>query len=233
MERHLSKAVLDGLTRRARSFMTAHSIRIDVPPVGRLAEQWLALGVPPVEINRVKEYQERWGGLVLPPAPHYDGGPRYLDSDLPEGSPNEGWLYPAGTDRTATPYSFMIGPGGEFGVYGYRWTPLHRTVEGWVESVALAHHASMWAQQVTRVTGDRVDEIALDGFEPVAEVKGMTDNWWRGNDSLVALYAGEAESLSAPSCRTMLIYSGLDDWGLYGGVRSPGHRHAKGSVNTP
>ncbi|MFJ8784315.1 hypothetical protein [Streptomyces sp. NPDC102476] len=78
----------------------------------------------------------------------------------------------------------------------------------------------MWAQQVTRVTGDRVDEIALDGFEPVAEVRGMTDNWWRGNDSLVALYAGEAESLSAPSCRTMLIYSGLDDWGLYGGVRS-------------
>ncbi|MFF7978150.1 hypothetical protein ACFZDK_03325 [Streptomyces sp. NPDC007901] len=45
-----------------------------------------------------------------------------------------------------------------------------------MESVALAHHASMWAQQVTRVIGDRVDEIALDGFEPVAEVKGMTDN---------------------------------------------------------
>jgi hypothetical protein len=219
MERHLSNAVLGGLTRRARSFVTGHGIRIDVPPIGRLAEQWLALGVPSVEIDRVKEYQERWGGLVLPPAPHYDGGPRCLDSDLPEGSPDEGWLYPAGTDRCAIPYSFMIGPGGEFGVYGYRWTPLHRTVEGWVESVALAYHASMWAQQVTRVTGDRVDDVALDGFEPVEEVKGMTDTWWRGSDSLVALYAGEAECLSAPSSRTALIYSDLDRWGLYGESR--------------
>jgi hypothetical protein len=35
MERHLSDAVLDGPTRRARSFVTAHGIRIDVPPVGR------------------------------------------------------------------------------------------------------------------------------------------------------------------------------------------------------
>ncbi|PKT70031.1 hypothetical protein CW362_26340 [Streptomyces populi] len=43
MERHLGGAVLDGLTRRARSFVTAHGIRIDVPPVGRLAERWLAL----------------------------------------------------------------------------------------------------------------------------------------------------------------------------------------------
>ncbi|MFF2365492.1 hypothetical protein ACFVU0_22735 [Streptomyces sp. NPDC058122] len=231
MERRLSNAVLDGLTRRARSFVTAHGVRVDVSPVGRLAEQWRALGVPSVEIDRVEEYQERWGGLVLPPAPHYDGGPKYLDSDLPEGSPEEGWLHPAGTHRTAIPYSFMIGPGGEFGLYGYRWTPLHQSVEGWVESVALAHHASMSAQQITRVTGDRVDEVALDGFEPVEEVKGMTDTWWRGNDSLVALYAGEAESLSAPSCRTMLIYSGLNEWGLYGGVRSPGRHHAKRSVN--
>jgi hypothetical protein len=218
MERHLSSAVLDGLTRRARSFISAHSIRIDVPPVGRLTEQWLALGVPPSEINRVEEYQKRWGGLALPPAPHYDGGPKYLDSDLPEGSPDGGWLYPAGTHRTATPYSFMIGPGGEFGVYGCRWTPLHRTVEGWVESVALAHHASMWAQHITKVTGEGVEGIALDGFEQVEEVNGMADTWWRGNDSLVALYTGEAECMSAPACRTALIYSGLDRWGLHGGV---------------
>ncbi|MFF3577854.1 hypothetical protein [Streptomyces mirabilis] len=178
--------------------------------MGRLREQWLALGVPSSEIDRVTEYQKYWGGLVLPPALHYDGGPRCLDSDLPEGSPDEGWLFPAGTHRTAVPYSFMIGPSSEFGVYGERWTPLHRTVEGWVESVALAYDASIWAQQITRVTGEGVDAIALDGFEPVEEVKGMADTWWRGNDSLVALYTAEAECTSAPARRTALIYSGLD-----------------------
>lgn len=209
--------VPEGLTRRARSFVAAHGVKVDVPPVGRLREQWLAIGVPSGEIDRVTEYQERWGGLVLPPAPHYDGGPKYLDSDLPEGSSDEGWLFPAGADRTAVPYSFMIGPGDEFGVYGKHWTPLHRTVEGWVESVALAHHAAMWARQVTRFTGDEVDAIALDGFEPVEEVMGMADTWWRGSDSLVAVYTGEAECFSAPLCRAALVYSGLDTWGLYGG----------------
>lgn len=218
MQIYLTNDMAEGLTRRARSFVSAHGIKIDVPPVGRLREAWLALGVPFAEIDRVEEYHERWGGLVLPPAPHYDGGPKYLDSDLPEGSSAEGWLFPAGTDRTAVPYSFMIGPDGEFGVYGERWAPLHRSVEGWVESVALAHHASMWARQVTRVTGDEVAAVALDGFEPVEEVKGMTDTWWRGSDSLIAVYAGEAECLSAPQCRAALIYTGLDEWGLYGGV---------------
>jgi hypothetical protein len=143
VDRYLSEDVPEGLTRRAQRFVVAHGIKIGVPPVGRLREQWLALGVPSSEIDRVTEYQKHWGGLDLPPAPHYDGGPRCLDSDLPEGSPDEGWLFPAGTDRTAVPYSFMIGPSGEFGVYGERWTPLHRTVEGWVESVALAYDASM------------------------------------------------------------------------------------------
>lgn len=60
------------------------------------------------------------------------------------------------------------------------------------------------------VTGEGVDAIALDGFEPVEEVNGMADTWWRGNDSLVALYTGEAECMSAPVCRTALIFSGLD-----------------------
>ncbi|MFI6250601.1 hypothetical protein [Streptomyces sp. NPDC051016] len=116
------------------------------------------------------------------------------------------------------PYSFMIGPGDEFGIQAERWTPLHATVEGWIESLALAHHASMWARRITRVTGDDVDGIALDGYEPVPEVRGLADTWWRGRDSLVAVYSGEAECLSFPGGRSALIYSGLDEWGLRGGV---------------
>ncbi|MEU1032188.1 hypothetical protein ABZ402_26350 [Streptomyces mirabilis] len=219
MELHLINHVPEGLTKRAGHFVVAHGIKVDVPRVGRHREQWLALGIPSAEIDRVTAYQERWGGLALPPAPHYDGRPKYLDPDVPEGSSVEGWWFEAGIQRTAVPYSFVIGPGGEFGIHGERWTPLHQTVEGWVESVALAHHASMWAKRVTRVTGSEVDAIALDAFEPVKEVKGLADTWWRASDSLVAMYTGEAECLSAPQCRTALIYSGLNKWGLYGGVK--------------
>lgn len=90
VDRYLSEDVPEGLTRRAQRFVVAHGIKIGVPPVGRLSKQWLALGVPSSEIDHVTEYQKHWGGLDLPPAPHYDGGPRCLDSDLPEGSPDEG-----------------------------------------------------------------------------------------------------------------------------------------------
>ena len=70
----------------------------------------------------------------------------------------------------------MIGPHGEFGVYGDRWTPLHSTTEGWVESVALAHHASTWATTITKVTGQDVDALQLDAHDAVPEVAGLADN---------------------------------------------------------
>lgn len=81
----------------------------------------------------------------------------------------------------------MIGPAGEFGIHAERWTPRHATIEGWVESLALHHEAAMWAKQITRVTGDDVDGIALDAHEPVPEVRGLADTWSRGSDSLVAV----------------------------------------------
>ncbi|GAA0369115.1 hypothetical protein GCM10010151_68810 [Actinoallomurus spadix] len=52
--------------------------------------------------------------------------------------------------------------------------------------------------------------------DAVPEVAGSADTWWRGGDSLVALYTGEAEHFAVPRYRTALIYSGLDDWGLRG-----------------
>ncbi|MEU6429466.1 hypothetical protein ABZ860_26515 [Microbispora sp. NPDC046973] len=189
---------------------------MDSLEVDRHRDGWLALGIPAREVDRVAEFGARWGGLVLPPAPHYDGGPRILCPDTPEGSPAEGWWFEAGIQRTAVPYSFMIGPDGGFGVYGDRWVPLHATVEGWVESVALAYHASMWAKKILKVTADEVEAIRLDGHEPVQEVAGLADTWWRGSDSLVAIYRGEAECLSAPVCRTAFVYTGLDHWGLHG-----------------
>ncbi|WP_280300293.1 hypothetical protein [Nocardia abscessus] len=56
----------------------------------------------------------------------------------------------------------------------------------------------------------------LDGFEPVPEVQGLTDTWWRGKHSLIAIYRGEAVAYNAPRCQEAHIYSGLDAWGLGG-----------------
>ncbi|MER6825508.1 hypothetical protein ABT352_05935 [Streptosporangium sp. NPDC000563] len=205
-----------GLTRRARNFVQVHGQRVDFLKVDQYRDSWLSSGIPEHEIDRVAEYAARWGGLLLPPAPHYDGGPRVLCPDTPEGSPAEGWWFEAGVQRTAVPYSFMIGPSGEFGVLGDRWVPLHATVEGWVESVALAYHAAMYAKRIVKVTADEVEAIRLEGHEPVQEVAGLADTWWRGPDSLVAIYRGEAECLSAPVCRIAFVYTGLDRWGLHG-----------------
>ncbi|MEV6109656.1 hypothetical protein AB0M28_33855 [Streptomyces sp. NPDC051940] len=211
-------AIPSGLTRRARSFLGVHGVRVDVTPVEEHRRFYLERDVPAGQIDRMAAFQERWGGLVLPPAPGYEGGPRYFEADSPEGSTDEGWWFEAGMQRASVPFGFYIGPDDEFGIHAGEWAPLHATIEGWVESLALVYHARLWAQQITKVTGDDVDGIDLDGFEPVREVVGLADTWWRGADTLVAVYSGEAEAMSFPRGRTAYVYSGLDSWGLYGGV---------------
>jgi hypothetical protein len=194
-----------------------HGLRVDGLDAEQYRSSWLEFGIPRAEVDRVVEFDRRWGGLALPPAPFYDGGPRFFRPDTPEGSNAEGWWFEAGPQRSALPYSFMIGPTGEFGIHGDRWVSLHESVEGWVESIALAQHAATWARQVTKLQGSEVDTITLDRFEPVAEVRGMSDTWWRGPDSLVAVYGGEAGCFGSPRFRMALVFSGLDEWGLTGG----------------
>ncbi len=180
-------------------------------------EQWIEHGIPATEIDRVADFQADWGGLALPPAPAYEGEPRILNADVPEGSTTQGWWFSAGDERVSMAYEFMIGPGGAFGLHADRWTPLHASTGGWVESLALAHHAARWARSITKITGDAVDALDLDAYEPVPETQGITDNWWRGADTLIAVYRGEADCLTAPQCLTAHVYRGLDDWGLRGG----------------
>ncbi|MGW2348143.1 hypothetical protein [Actinacidiphila glaucinigra] len=229
MDLNLIKDVPGGLTRRARNFVAVHGIRVDTRSVEQHRQWWLDRGIPADVVDRMTAYQEHWGGLLLPPASQYDGGPKYFDADSPEGTSSEGWWFEAGTQRTAVPYAFMIGPAGEFGIQADSWAPLHASVEGWIEALALTHHASMWAKQITKITGDDVDGIEVDAMESVLEVQGLADNWWRGADSLVAIYTGEARCLSFPRGRTALIYSGLDEWGLYGGVGDGSPRGAEQS----
>lgn len=207
----------DGLSSRARYFVRVHGLQVPGLESEQYRESWLDHGIPAAELDRVAAFQDRWGGIALPPAPFYEGGPRVLDADVPEGSAADGWWFSAGDPRVSIPYGFLIGPGGAFGISCDAWAPLHAGIEGWVESLALAHHAARWATSITKITGDAVDDLDLAAYEPVPEVQGITDNWWRGADSLVAVYRGEAECLAEPRCRTAHIYSGLDDWGLRGG----------------
>ncbi|UTR80982.1 hypothetical protein [Streptomyces cavourensis] len=206
-----------GLSERARRYVEVAGVRVDRQNLGQRREAWIGLGVPAREIDRATAFQDRWGGLALPPAPFYEGGPRILGADRPEGSATEGWWHPAGNSRVSTAYGFMIGPDGAFGIHAHRWTPLHASTHGWVESLALADHARRWARSVTRVTRGAVEALDLGGFEPVPEVRGVTDTWWRGRDSLIAVYRGEAVGMDAPQCLEAHVYEGLDEWGLHGG----------------
>lgn len=206
-----------GLSSRARRFVEVEGVHVRPQDILRYRDVWIGHGIPAAEVDRAAAFQECWGGLALPPAPFYEGGPRILDTDCPEQIPAEGWLLPAGDCRVSMAYGFMVGPDGAFGIAADRWTPLHAHTAGWVESLALAAHARRWAKTITKLTGEAVEALDLGGFEPVPEVQGVTDAWWRGADSLVAVYRGESVLLDAPQCLEAHVYSGLDEWGLQGG----------------
>ncbi|MFE3525331.1 hypothetical protein ACFXOD_27615 [Streptomyces sp. NPDC059161] len=90
------------------------------------------------------------------------------------------------------------------------------SIDGWVESRVLAHHATLWAENITRITGDAVGALDLAEYQPVPEVPGITDNWWRGTPSLLSIEA-KPNASQRPQCRAAHIYGGPDDWGLHGG----------------
>ena len=192
-------------------------IRVPGQDIRRHRDARSGHGIPAAEVDRATAFHDRWGGLALPPAPFYKGGPRILNAGCPERMPGQGWWFEAGDCRVSMAYGFMIGPDGSFGIDAYHWTPLHTDTDGWVESLALADHARRWATTVTRIKGQAVEALDLGGFEPVPEVRGVTDNWWRGEDCLIAVYRGEAVGLEAPQVLEAHIYGGLDEWGLHGG----------------
>jgi hypothetical protein len=206
----------DSLSRRARSFVSIHGIRLDPQPLEEHRRSWLDRGIPTEQIDRMIAFEERWGGFTLAPAPAYEGGPRLFGADSPEGSPEEGWWFSAGDQRCSVPFSFWIGPDDEFGIYGPTWAPLHASIEGWIESVALAHHAALWAKTITQLHGVDIGTLELSGFEQVPEVRGLADTWWKCPGSYIAIFRGESQAFQG-STRTAapiraLVYEGLPRW---------------------
>ncbi|MFI9401414.1 hypothetical protein [Nocardia sp. NPDC052316] len=198
------------LTSRAERFIATNCVRCEAVSLEQYRDQLLEMGISATHIDRAVDFQRRWGGLVLPPSLEYEGGPKMLLAEIPVDALERAGWFDAGAERVSMAYGFMIGPTGEFGIDGTRWVPLHASVEGWIESVALAHHASNRAAQITTIKGDAIDGLALHDFEPVTEVRGLADTWWRGPDSLVAIYTGEAECFGAQKFRVARVYTGLD-----------------------
>lgn len=205
-------AALGRLTPSARSFVYSHGVRTEPRLLDQYREDWIGHGIPVDVVDRAVAIQRLWGGLVLPPGPFYDGGARYFDVGGFERSESGEWLFEIGPSRTAVPYGFMIGPEGAFGIATTRWVPLHGTIEGWIESVSLAHDAFVYAERVTRYTGTRVETIDFTELEPIEVIAGITDRWWRGDDVLVARSSGEAEAFDAPQSRVALRFTGDLNW---------------------
>jgi hypothetical protein len=181
---------------------------------------WLGHGVPAAVVDRMAAFEVLWGGLLLPPAPHYEGGPRMFRSDAPERDAIGDWWFGAGDQRFSMPYGFFTGPLGEFGIEdGRRRAVLHDSVAGWVESLALAHRAGYWASQVTKVRGAAVDRLDLSGLEPFSEVAGVSDSWWRGGEKAVAVYRGEAQLFDSTELQVATVYNGITEAPIHLGYR--------------
>lgn len=84
--------------------------------------------------------------------------------------------------------------------------PLHGSVDGWVDSVALAHAALENAESVTRLTGAEVDKLDMNSMDPVESIQGISNNWWHRPGLLLAVYAGESIYFDIPDYRTAFLY---------------------------
>lgn len=204
------------LTRHARTFVNAHGHRLYSEMSNEKRARWLGRGIPAAVVDRMAAFEALWGGLLLPPAPHYEGGPKMFRSDVPERDAIGDWWFDAGDPRFSMAYGFSIGPHGEFCIDdSRRRAVLHDSVAGWVESLALAYRARLWASQVTKVRGAAVDRMDLSGLEPFSEVAGISDTWWRGGEKVVAVYRGEAQLFDKPQLQIATVYDGITEAPIY------------------
>jgi hypothetical protein len=196
------------MTRRARSFVGTHGHRLGGGMSDVVRRHWQQHGIPAAVIEQMVVFETQWGGLLLPPAPQYDGGPKLFRSDMPEVTTTGQWWFDAGGQRCSMAYSFCVGPHGEFAIDdGRSKAVLHESVAGWVEALALAYSAAFWAPRITTVRGTAVDGLNLSGMERFAEVAGASDTWWRDEETVVAVYRGEAQLFGDPALQVGTIYS--------------------------
>ena len=200
-----------GLSLRAQRFIREEGERVDTWTAEQHREHWGRHGRPDHIVEQLVQFQARWGGLQLPTVAEYDGGPAYLAGDDPDYCEGIGLCFDAGGTRTALPYSFCVDRSGRFGLVLDEWVPLHGSVEGWVEAAALEHEVMLRSRvrllEGRRVTGvvDRLSK-RLGSLEPVPEVAGLADTWWRGRGVVLAIYTGEAQAFGSSRYQRAYVY---------------------------
>lgn len=202
----------EGLTPRARRFVQVHGVRVPTWTVEQHQRHWTGLGRPARAIDQLMAHQQRWGGLVLPPAVNYEGGPFHLGADDPDDD-DDGVVFTVGRPRRSVPYAFAVDRDGRFGICGsgYPWVALHASIDGWVESLALTYAAREEAQLIRRITGTEADNLlaSLAVQPPIAAVAGLADNWWRIPDRYVSVSRGESLCFGGRLTPSFLMYEGI------------------------
>jgi hypothetical protein len=79
---------------------------------------------------------------------------------------------------------------------------------GGVKSLALAHVAAYWAPCITQSSrhGSRRLEPVRSGIIPRG--RRPVDTWWRGEETVIAVYRGEAHLFGDPALQAATVYSG-------------------------
>jgi hypothetical protein len=204
-----------GLSLRARRFLATRATREEAPSAEKHREHWRSQSLPEAAVELAAGFQERWGGLSLPPLRYYDGGPACLTADMPGRVDGVGWCIEAGQARVEVPYRYYVDEAGRFGVHngpGRRQVPLHGSVEGWIESCALEDAAGSW-DLVARRDGEVKELVTswvprVGPLTPVPEVQGLADSWWRGDGVMVWICAG-APALTAGAHAVVLAEASL------------------------
>ncbi|GAA3440772.1 hypothetical protein [Planomonospora venezuelensis] len=201
------------LSPRARRFIREKGRREDVLTAEELREHWRSWGRSGPLIDKMVDYQARWGGLALPElaVPLYDGGVAVMyGEDLGELE-EASWCFGAGMDHYSVAHWFCVDPQGRFGILYEHWVALHSSVSGWIEACALADAAQAmerigtWRGEEARRA--RILTHVLPGLTPVPEVEGLADNWWQDNGVLFAAYDGEARVFRSERSAFTALYA--------------------------
>ncbi|MFG1755235.1 hypothetical protein [Streptosporangium sandarakinum] len=203
-----------GLSPRAQWFLQEKGRREREPTAEELHKHWQRHGKAGPLLDLMVTYQARWGGLALPEltVPLYDGGVAVMTAgdlgDIEGVDP----CFTAGTDHYSVAHWFCVDLQGRFGILYEDWVPLHSSVSGWIEAYALAdaaqrmHRVEVWkGRQAT----DRARALiaALPELARVPEVEGLADNWWQGDEALLALYEGEAKVFRSEEAAFAALYA--------------------------
>ncbi len=199
------------LSRRALSFVQGHGQRLPSNRAYQSAEDWIGQGVDRVLTQRAVEYEQRWADLYLPPSMFYNGGPRYLGSNVLVGEWSAGGYFESGPARFSISYDFLLGPDGAFGVGGVEFVPLFASVEDWIESLALEYLLRRVTTETRKFIGPEMSSLDLSAMSPFPRISGISDSWLMDDERVVFVCRGMGFLSSFPDDVFAVAYSGIPD----------------------